>query len=138
MCVYIHIYIYIVCIHIYIYIYLVRHGNRQDAFFYCFRRRHHPTFLLWFPSFFFYGFGRRRKRFLLWFPSLLFFIGFRRGRITFLFNGFRRWILVDSAAAGGSTILECIERFLVVFCVFRTGFRRWFCLMVSVVAGKYV
>ena len=32
--------------------------------------------------------------------------------------------LVDSAAAGGSTILECIERFL-VFCVFKTGFRRW-------------
>ena len=37
--------------------------------------------------------------------------------------GFR----VDSAAAGGSKMLECIERFLVV-CVFRTGFRRCFCL----------
>ena len=34
-------------------------------------------------------------------------------------------LLVDSAAAGGSNISECIERFLVV-CVFRTGFRRWF------------
>ena len=43
-------------------------------------------------------------------------------------------LLVDSAAAGGSKILECIERFLVC-CVFRTGFRRCFCLMVSVVAG---
>ena len=36
---------------------------------------------------------------------------------------------VDSAAAGGSTLLECIERFL-VFCVLGTGFRRlvfvWF------------
>ena len=38
--------------------------------------------------------------------------------------------LVDSAAAGGSEILECIERFLVCL-VFRTGFRRWF-FMVSV------
>ena len=34
--------------------------------------------------------------------------------------------LVDSAAAGGSNILEGIERFLVVCCVLRTGFRRWF------------
>ena len=39
-------------------------------------------------------------------------------------------LLVDSAAAGGSIILEHIERFL-VFCVFRIGFRRWF-FMVSV------
>ena len=34
-------------------------------------------------------------------------------------------LLVDSAAGGGYTILECIERFLVFFCVFRAGFRRW-------------
>ena len=33
--------------------------------------------------------------------------------------------VVDSAAAGGSRILEHIERFL-VFRVFRIGFRRWF------------
>ena len=32
--------------------------------------------------------------------------------------------LVDSAAAGGSNILEQLERFLDL-CVFRTGFRRW-------------
>ena len=52
-------------IYIYIYTYLVRHGNRQDVFFYGFRRRHHPTFL-------FYGFRR-------WFVN-----GFRRGRERFL------------------------------------------------------
>ena len=40
-------------------------------------------------------------------------------------------LLVDSAAAGGSNILECIERFLVFVCVFRTGFRRLF-FMVSI------
>ena len=34
-------------------------------------------------------------------------------------------LLVDSAAAGGSIILERLERFL-AFCVFRTGFRRCF------------
>ena len=44
--------------------------------------------------------------------------------------------LVDSAAAGGSIIFECIERFLVFCCVFRTGFRRCFFVMVSVVVGK--
>ena len=32
--------------------------------------------------------------------------------------------VVDSAAAGGSIILACIERFLLC-CVFRTGFHRW-------------
>ena len=54
-----------------------------------------------------------------------FFNGFRRGRKTlFMVSVAGFW--VDSAAAGGSTILECIERLLVFFCVFRTGFRRWF------------
>ena len=44
--------------------------------------------------------------------------------LRYVFDGFRRWILVDSAAAGGSKILERILRFLVL-CVFRNGFRRW-------------
>ena len=75
--------------------------------------------------FLFYGFCRRRKRFsfCLWLPSLVFVYGFRRGRKT-CFYGFRRRIF------GGSKTSERIERFL-VFCVFSTGFRRWF-LMVSV------
>ena len=78
---------------------------------------------------------------LSWFPSLVsfvsfFFYGFRRGRnILFLKMVSVAGLLVDSAAAGGSIILECIERFLVL-CVFRTGVRLWFVFMVSVVAGK--
>ena len=62
----------------------------------------------------FYGFRR------------CFLYGFRRGRKTFVMVSVAGF-LVDSAAAGGSNILECIERFLVV-CVSRTGFRRWFLL----------
>ena len=63
--------------------------------------------------------------FVYGFPSLAFVYGFRRGRTT-LFYGFVAGLLVDSAAAGGSKILECIKRFLVCVCAFRTGFRRWF------------
>ena len=59
--------------------------------------------------------------------------GFRRGGKA-LFMVSVAGLLVDSAAAGGPIILECIERFLVV-CVFKAGFRRWIC-MVSVVAGN--
>ena len=78
-----------------------------------------------------------------WFLVLLVFrTGFRRwfcmvsvvaGKHLFYVSvaGFK----VDSAAAGGSIILECIGWFL-VFWVFRTGFRRWL-FMVSVVAGKH-
>ena len=98
------IYIYIMCyvyIHIYIYIYiyiyiifLVRHGNRQDAF-YGLRRRHHPTFCYGFRRWFSHGFCRRRKHLFmvsvvgcLWFPSWQekFVYGFRRR----IFDGFCR------------------------------------------------
>ena len=70
--------------------------------------------------------------FCLWFPSLLclLFPSWQEKMFMVSVAG----CLVDSAAAGGSIILECIERFLVA-CVFRAGFRRWF-FMVSVVAGK--
>ena len=65
----------------------------------------------------------------------VFFLGFRRWFLFLMVSvvAGKRFcmvsvagLLVDSAAAGGSTSLECIERFLVCFCVFRTGFRRWF------------
>ena len=56
--------------------------------------------------------------------SVFGFYGFRRGRKT-IFMVSVAGILVDAAAAGGSKILDRIERFL-VFCVFRTGFHRWF------------
>ena len=77
----------------------------------------------------------RLKRFLV---CCVFETGFRR----WLSNGFLYallWfplrclmisvagLLVDSAASRGSTILERLKRFLVVH-VFRTGFRRCFCL----------
>ena len=67
----------------------------------------------------FYGF-----RYVIFMVSVTFLMGSVAG------------LLVDSAAAGGSTILERIERFLVLFCILRTGFRRCFLFMVSVVAGK--
>ena len=60
--------------------------------------------------------------------SIIVFVnGFRYVFVMVSVAGF----LVDSAAAGGSNILERIERFLVYFCVFKIGFRRWFLLMVS-------
>ena len=55
----------------------------------------------------------------------LFMVSVVAGKL-FLFMVSVPGFLVDSAAAGESIILECIERFLVVVCVFRTGFRRCF------------
>ena len=95
-------------------------------------------FCLWFPSSTSFNFSfvngfrrcflgrfrRRRKRVLFYGFRRWFFHGFRRGRKTFLMVSVAG-LLVDSAAARGSMILECIERFL-VFGVLRTGFRRWF------------
>ena len=84
--------------------YLVLHGSRQDAF---------------------YGFRRGSKRF-----CMVSVIGFLMVSVVAEKRCFMvsvAGLLVDSAAAGGSIILECIERFLVL-CVFRTGFRRWFVL----------
>ena len=129
-----------ICACIYIYIYLVRHGNRQDIF-YGFRRRHHPTFSI--CSFIFMVsvvFSLFSFLWFIWFPSwqetisyglrrwFSFLYGFRRGRKMFFFVLMVSFagLLVDSAAARGFIILECIERFLVSFCVFRTGFRRCF------------
>ena len=106
MCVCVCLYMFIICLFmcVYICICLVRHENRQYVSFHGFRRRPHPTLLYGFRRRLFYGFRRRRKRLLMVSVAGLF---------------------VDSSAAGGSKILECIERFL-CFCVFRTGFRRWF------------
>ena len=74
-------------------------------------------FCLWFPS--------SQETLFVWFPSLVFvaMVSVVAGKCLFMVSvaGF----LVDPAAAGGSQILERIERFLVC-CVFRTGFRRWF------------
>ena len=98
--VYIYIYIYIyVYIHIsYIHTHLVRHGNRQDVSFNGFRRRHHPTYFLWFPSLVCsYGIRRRRKRFLM-VPSLVFMVSVVARNVCF--NGFRRWLLWLPAATG--------------------------------------
>ena len=91
---YIYIYMYT---YIYTYIYIYMHtyihilsSSRKPSglSFYGFRRRHRPTFLLWFPSLVFvYGFRRGRERFL-WFPSLVFVLWFPRCGKTF-FNGFR-------------------------------------------------
>ena len=105
-------------VHIYIYIYICIHilsSSRKPS------RR-----FLWFPS------STSSNAFAM-VPSLVFW-WFPSWQETFSY-GFRRWFLfmvsvvagkhcfmvsvagslVDSAAAGGS-----------VFCVFRTGFRRWF------------
>ena len=57
--------------------------------------------------------------FVLWFPLRFFMVS-----VTFFMVSVAGF-LVASAAAGGSNILECIERFLVFF-VLRTGFRRYF------------
>ena len=62
----------------------------------------------------FYGFRRGRKR--------LFMVSVVAGERCFMVSVAGFW--VDYAAAGGSIILESIERFLVF--LFRTGFRRWF------------
>ena len=117
MCVYTYIYIYRErerYIYVYMYIYLVRHGNRQDVF-YGFRRRHHPTLFMVSVV----GFSMVSVvagNICLWFPSLVFVNGFRRGRKTLLMVSVAVFF-VDSAAAGGSRILERIERFLVFCCV---------------------
>ena len=82
---------------------------------------------------FVYGFRRRRKHFVYGFRRC-FFNGFRRGRKTFVMVSVAG-CLVDSAAAGGSISLECIERFL-VFMFLGLVSVAGFC-MVSVVAGKH-
>ena len=117
MCIYIYVYIHIhiydinyydICIiYIYIYtcIYVVRHGNRQDISFMASVVDNIQRLFLWFPSFLKNGFRRRRKHFF----CMVSVAG----------------LLVDPAAAGGSKTLERIER-LLIFCVFRTCFRRWF------------
>ena len=101
-------------------------------------------FCLWFPSLVCLWFPSSQET--LFMVSVVGFYGFRRGRKTFLFMVSVAGFLVDPAAAGGSTISECIERFL--FCVFLglvsvAGFL-WFpswqenvCFMVSVVGLLY-
>ena len=162
LCMYIYIYIYdyaYVYVYVYVYVYIYIYMYMYIYLFIClytytkgvteivrscfngFRRRHHPTFFFMVSV---VGFlvdsaaagGSiildRLERFLAF---CVFRIGFR----LWLFYGFRYVLmvsvtlfvvsvagfLVDSAAAGGSNILERLERFLVC-CVFRTGFRRWF------------
>ena len=91
-------------------------------FFYGFRRRHHPTFSYGFGRWFVYGFRRGRKHFFHGFRRWLSFYDFRRGRKTyFICMVSVAGLLVDSAAAEGSIILECIERFLVVIFVVFLG-----------------
>ena len=109
--IYIYMYIYI-----YIYIYIISSSRKPSGHLFM------VSVVDIIQRFCFYGFRRRL------------FNGFRRGRKTFFFFMVSiAGLLVDSAAAGGSIILECIERFLVFLFVFRTGFHRGF-LMVSVVA----
>ena len=88
--------------------YVVRHGNRQDVFFYGFRCRQHPTS--------FDGFHR-------WFLMvsvvagniccfMVSVVGFAMVSVVagkHLFMVFVAGSLMDSAAAGGSKMLECIE-----------------------------
>ena len=77
-----------VYMYIYIYIFLVRHGNRQDVFFFNgFRRRHHPTFFLWFPSLVF-----------------CFMVSVVAGNV-FSFYGFRRWFFVMVSVVAGKRFL---------------------------------
>ena len=75
-----------------------------------FRRRQHPTFVYDFHRFV-YGFRRGRKHILLFclngFRRWL-FVGFRRGRKR-CFMVSVAGLLMDSAIAGGSNMLECIE-----------------------------
>ena len=63
------------------------------------------------------GFRRRRKHFV-WFPSLVFVKWFPSWQENIFCMVSVAGVLLDSAAAGGSTTLECIERFLVVFLCF--------------------
>ena len=119
---YVHIYIYIyiyTCIYIYI-LYLVRHGNRQDVV-HGFRR--------WL----FNGFRRGRKRFVMVsvVGFLFFMVSVVAKKNVFVFMVSVAGCLVDSAAAGGSNILERLERFLVCF-VFLGLVSVVGCLMVSV------
>ena len=119
-----YIYIYIHNVYIYIYVYLVRHGNRQNVFFFCM-----------------VSVVDNIQRYFMVSIVVLFMVSVVAGNVLY---SFRRWffmvsvvagkhflmdsvagLLVDSAAAGGSIILQRIERFF-VFCVFRTGFCRWF------------
>ena len=87
---------------LYIYIHTLSSSRKPSGrflsfFFYNgFRRRHHPTFLLWFPSLFslsfsFYMVSVVAGDICLWFPSLVFFFSVvARNNISY---GFRRWIL---------------------------------------------
>ena len=88
------------------------------------------SFCLWFPSLVVLWFASSQKTFCcsyLFMVSIvgtfLFMVSVVAGKHVFMVSV--AGLLVDSAAAGGSTIFECIERFLVC-CVFGTGFRRWF------------
>ena len=128
-----YIYIYI-CIYLYLYLYLVRHGNRQDILFGS-RRRHHPTFFFMVSIVGSFMVSVVAGNICSWFPSLvvLWFPSWQEN--VFVMVSVAR-CLVDSATAGGSTNLECFERFL-VFCAFRTGFRRSLFVMVSVVAATH-
>ena len=111
---YIYIYIYIY-MHIHTYIHTLSSSRKSSGRLFMVSvvdiiQRLFDGFRRWFS----YGFRRRRKRYFM-----ISVAGF----------------LVDSAAAGGSMILECIERFLVFVCVFRLVSVAGL-FMVSFVAGK--
>ena len=85
--------------------------------FYGFRRRHHPTFVL--ASVVGLCMVSVVAGNHLFMDSVVScFNGFRRGRKPFFVVSISGLLVVDSAAAGGSNILECIERFLVLFVCF--------------------
>ena len=105
----------------------------SGRFCYGFRRRHHPTFVYGFRRWFFYGFRRRRKRFFM--VSVVGFVIVSPSSQETCFMVSIAGLLVDSVAAGGSTILEGIERFLVCLVFLGLGSVA-VCFMVSVVAGK--
>ena len=57
----------------YIYIYILSSSRKPSgSLFYGFRRRHHPTLFVWFPSFVSVWFPSSQETLFVWFPSLVF------------------------------------------------------------------
>ena len=112
----------------YIYIYILRSSRKPSG---CFLVMVSVVdiiqrFVYGFRRLVLYGFRRRRKRCLFMVSVVDFLmVSVVAGKHFFCMVSVAGF-LVDSATVGGSTILECIERFLVFVCIFRTGFGRSF------------